>query len=134
MVDTEVAKEQFGAVEILHQNTVKMMIDFHGGNIVVHGNGAHIGILLPNSIRMEIVVTQNQVSTIVLKSLTNSYYSNIFLNTFYLFIYNNLPIHFQHLDQVVAAIMDLKLETVIVMIMQTMLNVVGMMGTVVVTM
>ena len=47
---------------------------------------------------------------------------------------NNLPIHFQHLDQVVAAIMDLKLETVIVMIMQTMLNVVGMMGTVVVTM
>ena len=117
-------------MEILHQNIAKMMIDFHGGKIVVHGNGVHIGILLPNLIRMDMVVSQNPVSTI-LKSLTNSY-SNIL--TLFLFIYNDLPIHFQHLDQVVAAIMDLKLETVIVMIMQTMLNVVGMMGTVVVTM
>ena len=130
MVDIEVAKEQFGAMEILHQNTAKMMIDFLGGKIVVHGSGVHIGILLPNSIRTDMVVSQNQVSTI-LKSLTNSYSNTL---THFLFIYNNLPIHFQHLDQVVAAIMDLKLETVIVMIMQTMLNVVGMMGTVVVTM
>ena len=58
-----VAEEQFGVVEILRKNIVKMMIDFLGGKIVVHGNGVPIGIPLPLSNRKDIIVSQNQVGS-----------------------------------------------------------------------